>query len=47
MPYEEITESEYNEYNSKIKNLDFIIYQNTDSTNEQYCDNDTCTLSLH
>ena len=46
MPYEEITQDQYNEYMSKIKNLDFIIYNNTDSTNEQFCDNDACTLNV-
>jgi hypothetical protein len=45
MPYEEITEKEYLEMISKIKNIDF--FKNNlpgyDSVGEMYCDGDTCT----
>ncbi len=44
MPYEEITEEEYNEISSKIKSkLDFTGFCE-DSTPERFCDGQTCLL---
>lgn len=44
MPYEEITETEYNESKSKLKMLDFSIIFNETTEVEKFCNNDTCTI---
>lgn len=43
MPYEEITEQQYNDAVSKIKSLDFIGVSE-DSVPEKYCDADSCEI---
>jgi len=45
MPYEEITEQQYNTMKKPIKSLDFSGISE-DSTPEKYCDSDHCEVVL-
>lgn len=44
MPYEKISENEYNDKIKNIKSLNFSNFLGEDSTQEVFCSNDTCTL---
>ena len=41
MPYEEISEDQYNLINQKIKKVE--LSTNQDSVGEMYCDSESCT----
>lgn len=44
MPYEEITEEEYNKRRLAIKEIDWIKFGNSDGMEETYCSTDICEL---
>lgn len=44
MPYEEITEKQYEKLSSKILPLDFSMMLSTDSKSEMYCESDVCMI---
>ncbi len=44
MPYEEISEKEYNKMSEKLLSLDFSEMLSTDSKSEMYCESDVCMV---
>ena len=44
MPYEEITEEQYNKLSKKLSPLDFSEMLSVDSQSEMYCNNDVCII---
>ena len=46
MPYEEITEKEYNKMIASLKNLNFRWVKGNEAEVERFCNNDTCEISL-
>ena len=46
MPYEEITEKEYNTMNKSLKRLSFRQVKGAEAEVEKFCNNDTCEIDL-
>jgi ribonucleoside-triphosphate reductase len=44
MPYEEVSEKEYNKMSEKLLPLDFSEMLSTDSKSEMYCESDVCMV---
>jgi hypothetical protein len=44
MPYEAITEAEYNEMVSKLGKLSFGVIKNEEADVDKFCNNDVCEV---